>query len=158
MMKRNYFNIMSCIAIAIVTFFFYSCVIIDKMMIKGNYGREDRDFHAISDISKNMKVRYPSDAVWTSICFYRKHFKKSVLRPEDDFKISLLNDSVWRVESPIIYKRFSYQYMIRHGFSETGVLLISRKDASILYFSIYQPSPIRDNHAHTIEYLNKNTK
>ena len=65
-MKRNYFNIMSCIAIAIVTFFFYSCVIIDKMMIKGNYGREDRDFHAKSDISKKRTIIHDTYAAITS--------------------------------------------------------------------------------------------
>ena len=150
MMKRYAF-----LCLAIVTFFFHSCIIIDKMMIKDNYYREDRDFHAKYDTSKNMKVRFPSDAVRTSIRFYKRHFRKSVLRPEDDFKITLLNDSVWRVESPLIYKRFGCQYMTRHGFSETGILLISRRDASVLYFTIYQPSPIRENHAQAIDYLNE---
>ena len=136
-----------------------SCGGIEETMIRHCYSDQDSQYYAARcDTCKSMVAWLPSDAVLTAIQFYKKNFRKSVLTPNNNhFEVSLLNDSVWRVESFLIYKRLSSPTIKKYGYSNTGVLLISRKDATVLYFSIYQLSSIKETHSQEISRVLNNS-
>ena len=136
-----------------LSLFLYSCASMKMAAFRSYYPVQDPQCYAATcDTCTSMAVRHPLDAIMTAIRFYKKNFRKSVLVPDvNHFEVSLLNDSVWHVESPLVYKRLSYPTIRKYGFSDTGVLLISRKDANVLYFSIHQLSSIKETYAQEVK-------
>lgn len=87
------------------------------------------------ELNDGYALPYPKDACIRASAFFMSNFKKSDLAVDGQFRVSLLNDSVWIVMCPVRYG-LNPKAQSWSGFDNHSTLLISRKDGEILYFTI----------------------
>lgn len=139
------------------TTFFYcllgSCLLCSCSYINFEY-ISDNEKSPVPDVTKTtMILPSPHLAAISAKRFYKKYFSKKDLKSVNKFSVYQQNDSVWRVESPLCYGNMSYQYLKRVAFSDTGILLLSKINGEILYFSIYKPSEIHETKAQVVTII-----
>ena len=108
-------------------------------------GNDDHNYNSDKNIMKSHLPLMVVDKLPNSIDveravanFFKKHFNKKDLTAIKPFRISQINDSVWRVDCSVEYNQYKTSNVVKNNLSDSATLLLSKRDGRILYFTCYK--------------------